>query len=68
MGDPANESDEWAHIDTPLPSPPPTPPPARNDPVDGGYDGFVHIDHEDLEVYERWYAEECDQELRELRE
>jgi hypothetical protein len=66
--DQEDELDAWAHIDTPPPSPPPTPPPARNDLEDGEYDGFVHVDHDDLEIYERWYAEQCDDELRELRE
>lgn len=57
----------WSHVDTPPPSPPPTPPLEFND-REEEYDGFVSIDHEDLEIYERFYAEDSEQELRELRE
>lgn len=55
------------HIDTPPASPPPSPPPPE-DPDDRDIDGFVDVTHEDLEIYERWYAEDCEQELREFRE
>ncbi|KAF8597442.1 hypothetical protein BDV93DRAFT_513354 [Ceratobasidium sp. AG-I] len=58
--------DDWSQIDTPPHTPPPSPPPEHTLLDDGEYNGFVNVNHEDLELYERWYAEDCEHELREL--
>lgn len=58
--------DDWSQIDTPPHTPPPSPPPEHRELDDAEYDGYVNVNHEDLEMYERWYAESCEHELHEL--
>lgn len=58
--------DDWSQIDTPPHTPPPSPPPEHRQLDDEEYDGYVNVNHEDLEMYKRRYAESCEHELREL--
>lgn len=59
---------DWSHIDTPPPTPPQSPPhpPCNRIDNDGDYNGYIHVDHEDLEIYDRWFTDDSELELQEL--
>jgi hypothetical protein len=58
---------DWMDIGTPPPSPPRSPFARSQDDLSETEDGYVDITADDYREYDRWYAEDCQAELDEMR-
>jgi hypothetical protein len=57
----------WYHIGTPPPSPPRSPLVRSDEEKLEDEDGYFNITEDDYREYDRWYADDCEAELDELR-
>jgi hypothetical protein len=57
----------WYHVGTPPPSAPHSPLVRSDEEKSEDEDGYLNITEDDYREYDRWYAEDCEAELDELR-
>ncbi|QRV73589.1 Transposase family tnp2 [Ceratobasidium sp. AG-Ba] len=66
ISDVPSSNGSWNELGTPPPSPPPLPSDSENDASSDDEDGYQHVTAEDYREYDRWYAEDRQDELDEM--
>ncbi|KAG9093678.1 hypothetical protein FS749_013972 [Ceratobasidium sp. UAMH 11750] len=66
LSDAPSSTGSWHEVSTPPPTPPPPPSDLSGDDIPSDDDGYRHVTAEDYREYDRWYAEDRQDELDEM--